>query len=344
MSFVQVARLSSRSLCIAQQCWVGLGLCSNRIFRDLWDLWQLHVFIIEYLVKIHIYTPLRSFCACLFLVAPCLHTSDSHLVDHRLIDLHSPKLLSSESDHPAIRNESVTGRFRSDILEKLSKASDSNSDVFSRWPQEGWCNSNFMSQKLIFVLPTLMWVCSSFSLFTYIQRSLGPQKVLLRRKSPPQTGFQLPTYLSVFPPSEVRRNLDQYKVSSRAIFIPSHSQTLQKSALHKEYSTKGEESEDCPGPGARIREDQSGKMSPGEGGSGGSGLIQDAYWWRRCEVPESGGRRRDCYMCVTFSDQVLIKAYSLDSLDADTSIEAPPSILPQSRYCDIAGLKWLIHF
>jgi len=153
MSFVQVARLSSRSLCIAQQCWVGLGLCSNRIFRDLWDLWQLHVFIIEYLVKIHIYTPLRSFCACLFLVAPCLHTSDSHLVDHRLIDLHSPKLLSSESDHPAIRNESVTGRFRSDILEKLSKASDSNSDVFSRWPQEGWCNSNFMSQKLILSYP-----------------------------------------------------------------------------------------------------------------------------------------------------------------------------------------------
>ena len=160
-----------------------------------------------------------------------------------------------------------------------------------------------MSQKLI--LSTLMWVCSSFSLSTYIQRSLGPQKVLLRRKSPPQTGFQLPTYLSVFPPSEVRRNLDQYKVSSRAIFIPSHSQTLQKSALHKEYSTKGEESEDCPGPGARIREDQSGKMSPGEGGSEGSGSIQDAYWWRRCEVPESRGRRRDCYMCVTFSDQVL---------------------------------------
>ena len=83
--------------------------------------------------------------------------------------------------------------------------------------------------------------------------------------------------VSIFPPSEVRRNLDQYKVSSRAIFIPSHSQTLQKSVLHKEYSTKGEESEDCPGPAARIREDQSGKMSPGEGGSGGSGSIQDAY-------------------------------------------------------------------
>ena len=46
-------------------------------------------------------------------------------------------------------------------------------------------------------------------------------------------------------------------------------------------------------------------MSPGEGGNEGSGSIQDAYWWRRCEVPESRGRRRDCYMCVTFSDQVL---------------------------------------
>jgi len=123
MSFVQVARLSSHSLCITQQCRVGLGLRSNRIFRNLWDLWQLHVFIIEYLVKIHIYTPLCSFCACLFLVAPRLHTSYSHLVDHRLIDFHSPKLLSSESDHSAIRNESVTGRFRSDNLEKLSKAS-----------------------------------------------------------------------------------------------------------------------------------------------------------------------------------------------------------------------------
>ena len=65
--------------------------------------------------------------------------------------------------------------------------------------------------------------------------------------------------------------------SSRAIFIPLHSQTLQKSALHKEYSMKGEESEDCPGPGARIREDLSGKISLGEGGSGGSGSIQDAY-------------------------------------------------------------------
>jgi len=27
------------------------------------------------------------------------------------------------------------------------------------------------------------------------------------------------------------------------------------------------------------------------------------------------------------------------SLDADTSIEAPPSVLPQSRYCDITGLE-----
>ena len=155
--------------------------------------------------------------------------------------------------------------------------------------------------------------------------------------------LQLPTYLSVSPPSELRRNLDQYKVSSRAIFIPSYSQTLQKSALHKEYSTKGKESENYPRPGARIREGRSGKMSPGEGGSGGSGSIQDAYWWRRCEVPDSRGRRRDCYMCVWhFQTKFFIKAYSLNSLnslDADTSIEAPPSILPQSRYCDITGLE-----
>ena len=79
--------LSLRSLRITQQCWVGFGLRSNRIFRDLWDPWQLHIFVIEYLFKIHIYTPLRSFCACLFLVAPRLHTSYSHLVDHRLIGL-----------------------------------------------------------------------------------------------------------------------------------------------------------------------------------------------------------------------------------------------------------------
>jgi len=39
---------------------------------------------------------------------------------------------------------------------------------------------------------------------------------------------------------------------------------------------------------------------------------------------------------VTFSDQVLIKAYSLD---ADTSIESPLSILPQSWYCDITRLE-----
>jgi len=84
MSFVQVARLSSHSLCITQQCRVGLGLRSNRIFRNLWDLWQLHVFTIEYLVKIHIYTPLCSFCACLFLVAPGLHTSSSRSSSYRL--------------------------------------------------------------------------------------------------------------------------------------------------------------------------------------------------------------------------------------------------------------------
>jgi len=124
--------------------------------------------------------------------------------------------------------------------------------------------------------------------------------------------------------------------SSKAIFISLHSQTLQKSALHKEYSTKGEESEDCPRPGAWIWEDLSGKMSPGESRSGGSGSIQDAYWRRRCEVPESREWQWDRYMCVIFSDQVLIKAYSLD---ADISIELPPSILPQSQYCDITGLE-----
>ena len=53
-------------------------------------------------------------------------------------------------------------------------------------------------------------VCSSFS--TYIQRFPGLQKVLLRRKSRPRMELQLPIYLSVFPPSELTRNLDQYKV------------------------------------------------------------------------------------------------------------------------------------
>ena len=113
--------------------------------------------------------------------------------------------------------------------------------------------------------------------------------------------LQLPIYLLVFPPSELIRNLDQYKVSGRTIFIPPYSQTLQKLSLYKEYSTKGKESENYPRPGARIREGRSGKMLPGEGGNGGSEAIQDACRRRRCEVPDSRGRWRDCYMCVWYS-------------------------------------------
>ena len=33
------------------------------------------------------------------------------------------------------------------------------------------------------------------------------------------------------------------------------------------------------------------------------------------------------------------KFLTVYSVDADTSIEAPPSVLPQSRYCDITGLE-----
>ena len=113
--------------------------------------------------------------------------------------------------------------------------------------------------------------------------------------------LQLPIYLLVFPPSELIRNLDQYKVAGRTIFIPPYSQTLQKLSLYKEYSTKGKESENYPRPGARIREGRSGKMLPGEGGNGGSEAIQDACRRRRCEVPDSRGRWRDCYMCVWYS-------------------------------------------
>ena len=33
------------------------------------------------------------------------------------------------------------------------------------------------------------------------------------------------------------------------------------------------------------------------------------------------------------------KFLTVYSVDADTSIEVPPSVLPQSRYCDITGLE-----
>jgi len=47
-------------------------------------------------------------------------------------------------------------------------------------------------------------------------------------------------------------------------------------------------------------------------------------------------RKRLLHVCDILQAKFLI---TVRSLDADTSIEAPPSVLPQSRYCDITGLE-----
>jgi hypothetical protein len=44
--------------------------------------------------------------------------------------------------------------------------------------------------------------------------------------------------------------------------------------------------------------------------------------------------------CLHVGNRVIALARSLiNSFIADTSIEAPPSVLPQNHYCDITGLE-----